>query len=405
MSVVFLDLVTIGVVLLIVTFVLSLVMIFIWRTNKTYVGFKHWTFANIMLSAGFLFLSLRGVVPDFYSVLLGNLLCLGSVLLSFEGSRKFLGLDERRRFSLTILILQTLSLVYFIYVNDSLNGRIVTSSAFLAMVSGYAAVSFLRNNSQITSVHKFAAVVNALFSLIVVTRLSYTYFFAHIEQFYTPDWAQSLFHLAFLVFAIVWTFVYMILNNERLRDDLQTAQRELEKIAATDFLTGINNNRHFYEIGENEIQRAKRFLYPVSVIMFDLDLFKQVNDTYGHATGDIVLVKVIETCRKKLRAIDVFGRLGGEEFAILLPHTDLEGGKTAAEHLRAAIEQTEIEIAPQKTVKITASFGITQLKTSDMKIQIVLNRADTALYEAKRAGRNRSVTDHSINISNALAVV
>jgi diguanylate cyclase (GGDEF)-like protein len=400
MSVVFLDLVTIGVVLLIVTFVLSLVMIFIWRTNKTYAGFEHWTFANIMLSAGFSFLSLRGLVPDFYSVFLGNLLCLGSVLLSFKGSRKFLGLDECRRFSFVVVILQILSLIYFIYVNDSLNGRIVTSSALLAAVSGYAAVSFLRNYSETTPVYKFAASVNALFTLVVIARLSYTYFFAHIEQFYTPDWAQSLFHLAFLVFAIVWTFGYMILNNERLRNDLQSAQKELEKIAATDFLTGINNNRRFYEIGENEIQRAKRFRYPLSLIMFDLDFFKQINDTEGHAAGDIVLVKVIEICRRKLRTIDVFGRLGGEEFAILLPHTDLEGGKIAAEHLRRAIEETEIELNPQVAVKITASFGITQLRSSDEEIQVLLNHADAALYKAKRAGRNRTVSDESTNVPN-----
>lgn len=400
MSVGFLDLVTIGFVLLIVTFVLSLVMIFIWRTNKTYTGFKHWTFANIMLSAGFCLLSLRGSVPDFYSVFLGNLLCLGSVLLSFEGSRKFLGLDERHRFSLVILILQTIALIYFIYVNDSLNGRIVTSSVCLAAVSGYAAVSFFRKNSKTTSAYKFAAVVNALFTLVVIARLSYTYFFAHIEHFYTPDWAQSLFNLAFLVFAIVWTFVYMILNSERLRDDLQSAQRELEKIAATDFLTGINNTRHFYEIGENEIQRAKRFLYPLSLIMFDLDFFKQINDTEGHAAGDIVLVKVIEVCRRKLRTVDVFGRLGGEEFAILLPHTDLEGGKIAAEHLRHAIEETEIELSPQVAVKITASFGVTQLSYSDTKVQTLLNRADAALYKAKRAGRNRTVSDESADSPN-----
>ena len=404
MSSVFLDLITIGFVLLIVATVLSLVMIFIWRTTRTYAGFEYWTFANITLTAGFFFLSLRGLVPDFYSVLLGNMLCLGSVLISFEGSRKFLGLDNCRRFSIAIFLLQAVAVTYYIYIDDNLNGRIVFTSACLAIVSACAAGSFLKTSVKPNLVCKFVAGIYALFSLILLARLTYTFFFAHIEHFYTPDWAQSLFHIAFLVFAILWTFVYMILNNERLRNDLQTAQAELEKIAATDFLTGINNNRHFYEIGETEIQRVKRFQSPLSLIMFDLDSFKQINDTHGHAAGDKVLVKVIETCRKKLRTIDIFGRLGGEEFAILLPNTDLEGGKTAAEHLRAAIEDTEIELTPAESVKVTASFGITQLKDSDTKLQIILNRADTALYEAKRAGRNQVVSDDSIPISNVRAV-
>ena len=399
MSAVFLDLVTIGFVLLIVTTVLSLAMVFIYFNNKTYAGFKHWTAANILLTAGFFFLGLRDLVPDFYSVLLGNTLSLGSILISFEGSRKFLGLNKCRRFSFAMLIVQSLALVYFIYVNNSLNGRIVFGSACLAAVSGYASASFYKLSGR-NLVYRFVAIIYALFSLVLLVRIFYTYFFAHLQNFYTPDWAQSIFHLAFLVFTIIWTFCFMLLNNERLQSNLQSAQRELEAIAATDFLTGINNNRHFYEIGENEIQRAKRFLYPLSLIMFDLDFFKRINDTEGHAAGDIVLVKVIEICRKKLRTIDVFGRLGGEEFAILLPHTDLEGGKIAAEHLRRAIEETEIELNPQVAVKITASFGITQLRDSDTEIQTLLNRADAVLYKAKRAGRNRTVSDESTNSPN-----
>lgn len=403
MSVVFLDLITIGFVTLIVTTILSLVMVFISQSSVTYAGFRYWTAANIMLTAGVFFLGLGDFVPDFYAILLGNTLCLGSILLSFEGSRKFLGLNENRWFSIAILIVQTLSLLYFIYADNSLNGRIVFTSACLAAVSGYAAASFYKM-SRNNLVYRFVAIIYALFSVVLMVRLFYTYFYAHLQQFYTPDWAQSLFHLVLLVFTVIWTFFYMILSNERLRNDLQSAQRELEKIAATDFLTGINNNRRFYEIGENEIQRAKRFLYPMSLIMFDLDFFKRINDTYGHAAGDVVLFKVIEACRKKLRTIDVFGRLGGEEFAILLPHTDLKGGKTAAEHLRAAIEETEIKVTPEKTITVTASFGITQLNISDTKIQTILNRADTALYEAKRAGRNRAVTNDSTNVPNELAV-
>ena len=154
----------------------------------------------------------------------------------------------------------------------------------------------------------------------------------------------------------------MILTNERLQTELNDARLILEKVAATDYLTGIANNRRFYETGEIEIQRANRFRHTLTLVMFDLDFFKLINDNYGHAAGDKVLIEIVAVCRRNLRSVDLFGRLGGEEFAVLLPHTDLEGAKTAAELLRTAVEGIQIETAPDEIIKVTASFGITELK-------------------------------------------
>jgi diguanylate cyclase (GGDEF)-like protein len=125
--------------------------------------------------------------------------------------------------------------------------------------------------------------------------------------------------------------------------------------------------------------------------MLDLDHFKQVNDTYGHAVGDKVLVAITAAIRSLLRDIDVFGRLGGEEFAILQQETDLAGGRATAERLRAAVAETAVDTG-NTVLKVTISIGVALLSPDDSGLDEVLKRADDAMYEAKRSGRNQ-VTD------------
>ena len=194
-----------------------------------------------------------------------------------------------------------------------------------------------------------------------------------------------------LLLGIAWTLGFVMLNSERLEVELKSAQVELQRLAETDFLTGIANNRRFFEAGEREIQRARRYGHPLAALMLDLDHFKKVNDTYGHAAGDKVLVEMTATVRNLLRDIDVFGRLGGEEFAILLPETDLAGGRATAERLRAAIAETAID-AGNRLLRTTISIGVTLLSPEDNGMDALLKRADDAMYEAKRNGRNRVVT-------------
>ncbi len=167
------------------------------------------------------------------------------------------------------------------------------------------------------------------------------------------------------------------------------AHEELERRAYTDYLTGLNNRRRFIEIAENELARAVRFDKALSLLMLDIDHFKQVNDTYGHKTGDLVLQKLSEICRGTLRTIDIIGRLGGEEFAILLPETNDIQALDAAERLRAALAAAQVPLGNGEELRFTASFGIATLNQQDSDIDTLLNLADHALYEAKSKGRNR----------------
>jgi diguanylate cyclase (GGDEF)-like protein len=165
-------------------------------------------------------------------------------------------------------------------------------------------------------------------------------------------------------------------------------EAELFHQANTDSLTGLSNRRHFMFQAEQEWRRARRFGRDMSVIMMDLDHFKTINDTFGHAVGDVVLERLTRAGQESLRESDSMGRLGGEEFAILLPETDLVAAKEVAERLLAHIAETPIETS-YKTLNCTTSLGVAHMQKDDESIDDLLHRADLALYHAKRDGRNR----------------
>ncbi|MBC8492163.1 MAG: diguanylate cyclase [Chloroflexi bacterium] len=165
---------------------------------------------------------------------------------------------------------------------------------------------------------------------------------------------------------------------------------EVQRLATTDGLTGIYNRRHFFELAEHELSRARRYGHPVSAIMLDVDHFKQVNDTYGHAAGDQVLRAVAERCGDNIRDIDILGRYGGEEFAIILPATDLTVAQIAAERLRRCIADVPVP-TDKGDLTVTISLGVASSAQDDEDVAALLNRADAAMYAAKQAGRNRVV--------------
>jgi diguanylate cyclase (GGDEF)-like protein len=167
-------------------------------------------------------------------------------------------------------------------------------------------------------------------------------------------------------------------------------QRALqEKLANTDALTGTLSRRHFLELAERELARAGRTRESVAVIALDLDHFKVINDTYGHAGGDNVLRWFSRTCESQLRAIDLFGRIGGEEFAILLPNSDEASALRVAERLRSAIESLPVAIGDGRFHATTVSIGLATSSRDGETLDSLLAAADGALYDAKRAGRNR----------------
>lgn len=168
----------------------------------------------------------------------------------------------------------------------------------------------------------------------------------------------------------------------------QTHQ-ELEHRAYYDHLTGLPNRRYFLDRAEKELAHSSRYDHELSVLMMDVDHFKQINDAYGHKFGDIVLQKLAESCLATLRDADSIGRFGGEEFAILLPETGYEQALEAAERLRLAVASTQVPIPNHAPLHFTVSLGVTTLVEPNSNIDLLLNQADQALYQAKKTGRNR----------------
>jgi diguanylate cyclase (GGDEF)-like protein/PAS domain S-box-containing protein len=163
---------------------------------------------------------------------------------------------------------------------------------------------------------------------------------------------------------------------------------ELRRLLVTDHLTGVANRARFFELGEAEEARWRRFGRPLSALMLDADYFKRINDTHGHAMGDLVLKKLAEAAQEVLRATDVIGRLGGEEFGILLPGLDLESAHLVGERVRSAIERLRVR-AEGCEVAFTVSIGVATMGGAVDSVGRLLKHADRALYAAKRNGRNR----------------
>ena len=202
---------------------------------------------------------------------------------------------------------------------------------------------------------------------------------------------------------------FSLLNNEliNLQRDLAKKNAALEQLnckiqhlVTIDDLTKVYNRRGFFELAQRELNQAKRYERPLSAIMIDIDFFKQVNDNYGHITGDIVLAEVAARCSQQLRNIDIFGRYGGEEFVALLPETELKNALLVAERLRYHVCESPICIE-SSSLTVTISLGVAIFK-SDMTLENLFAHADLALYQAKESGRNQvySFLDNSIPLSN-----
>jgi diguanylate cyclase (GGDEF)-like protein len=180
---------------------------------------------------------------------------------------------------------------------------------------------------------------------------------------------------------------------ERLAQELVDANNSLREMSFRDYLTGLYNRRYLYDFLEKEISRSERFGRCFSVLVFDIDYFKKLNDTYGHHVGDLVLKTLSEKAEGIKRETDIVARYGGEEFVMVLPETELERALIVAERLRMVIEDMDIAVVSDK-INVTVSVGVAAYSPQSKEITIdsLINSADKALYDAKNSGRNKVVS-------------
>lgn len=201
--------------------------------------------------------------------------------------------------------------------------------------------------------------------------------------------------------------------NEARNRKMFSLEMEMERLATTDSLSGAHNRRHFTYCAEQEISRVRRHNHPLALLILDIDYFKSINDNHGHQAGDKAIRAVADTCRAVLRQSDHLGRMGGEEFAILLPETDIQAARQLAERLRvnladmiikttddsssiaegnAELDNGEVRTSNKvNAISLTASIGVAEWQGCDDSLEALLQRADNCLYEAKHQGRNKVV--------------
>lgn len=186
------------------------------------------------------------------------------------------------------------------------------------------------------------------------------------------------------------TFMYStdITQLKNTEKALKDALRYVKKLAATDALTGISNRRHFMDLANKEFNRSKRYGHPLSILALDIDHFKSINDNYGHQAGDKVLESISACCQSLLSATDVFGRLGGEEFSILLPEANTQSAQEMAQRVLDSVANLSVEYEG-KLITFTTSIGISEVSDDSKSLEALMQHSDQALYQAKHNGRNR----------------
>lgn len=172
-------------------------------------------------------------------------------------------------------------------------------------------------------------------------------------------------------------------------------EAQLRRMATIDALTGVLNRAHLLTLGQREVERVRQLGVGLAVLMLDIDFFKAINDRYGHPGGDTALQHLVSVLRSGIRRIDLLGRLGGEEFAVVLPAIADDAAEAVAERLRMLVAQSSCTYGAD-SITMTISIGVARLRDEDLTVERVLARADAALYEAKRAGRNRIACDNVV---------
>jgi diguanylate cyclase (GGDEF)-like protein len=320
------------------------------------------------------------------------------ILLSFVFLHVcFLRLSGRQsivpRLGIVLLIVQALSCIVFLHAHE-LRGYSAASLGLLVAIQAGESALLLRNSNQrwmdapawynVTLLLGFAA-----FNLV---RSGIILFFGTPKSLRLPNPLQAVAAIVFLGAAIGLGFGVFWMEGHQMR-------MRLEQLANIDPLTGIHNRRSFTALCEQELMKTSRTGDLFSLIMFDIDHFKQINDRYGHRAGDTVLCAVVEKLRNAVRNIDIVGRWGGEEFVALLPKADAQAARIVADRLQYHIDSLAVpsprlrDSKVRQNITLTVSIGITTYLAHDpaITIQDLMHECDSAMYQAKAEGRNRIV--------------
>ena len=347
--------------------------------------------ALLCMSVGFLLLGLRQHINSFFSIIIANSAILASILLIYEGLVRFLQIEItwEKTFSISLLALLLILFPYFTYINPDINIRVIIFSTFLSLqcllVSNALLYKIKHYRSEAVT---FLGLMFLIIALFFTFRSIWTASEIKIINFMNAGLIHGLAIVIFHFMTLATSFCVIWIASSIL-------ERELIKQARIDPLTLVYNRRALTELATIEMSRVIRNDHPLAMIICDIDHFKHFNDQHGHQAGDKVLVDFASILKSNVREHDLVSRYGGEEFLILLPETNLEHAAIIAEKLRVKIMNHQLVIPPNKTLSITASFGVANYQKGVTDWKQIVKTADRALYQAKNTGRNRVVAEQT----------
>ncbi|WP_240638201.1 sensor domain-containing diguanylate cyclase [Pseudomonas jilinensis] len=372
---------TMFMMVIIVSLTMTICTALVWRPERKE-GLGYWTLALALHSSVYTLYSLRGELSDFLTIIVANTLLAGVFVLFAEGLMQF----QQRRLNrwLTYWPLLVVPLVLYALL-DQLAARVVVMAAIvlyqaiLVLVIVFSRHRQTDGRGQYFLITAFGMIIATMAYRGVGTALG-------MDQMLLITSSNPIQMATFLTATVSMILVGMgliLMVKER-------ADAQMLKLAMHDELTGLPNRRYILEVLERLLAASNRQQQPLSLMMLDTDHFKLINDRHGHQVGDQSLKLLADTLRSRLRAQDHAGRLGGEEFLVVLPNTQASGARELAEQLRQSIEQSTFLTRDSRPLTLTISIGLCCLEPGgELDSQQAISRADQALYLAKQNGRNR----------------
>jgi diguanylate cyclase (GGDEF)-like protein len=340
-----------------------------------------WGWSRLYQAAGWLLLAIgaAGVVPEGLALPIAYALVFVGVAWESGAAWERAGRLRWRRVTLPALGL-AIAAFLLCWLVDPIGLRAVAASLILAAFYLSMAAALGRGWAQASMLQRFLALATGLLAVVVGARGALVLLAPAGWGWMTNDMLRQFHSGALYLLALLGGFGWLLLGREQ-------EQAELARQEIVDPLTDVPNRRGFFQALAPWMALARRPGQPTALVVFDLDQFKRINDGYGHPAGDVVIARLLDTCKRQLRDSDLLGRLVGVEFAILLPRTGLDDATMVAERMRAAIEGERVK-TERAIISLTASFGVTTIRPDDSTVTL-LARADEALRVAKKAGRNR----------------
>ncbi|WP_347554647.1 GGDEF domain-containing protein [Robbsia sp. KACC 23696] len=353
--------------------------------RKRLPGTVEWCWANGLYAVGMFLTINMGHFPALLSIVLANACTGGATALQLLGMRRFFRCQTPLPLVVGAVMLMLVAISYFHFVRDDFPARVVVFSLYHGLIHVATSATMLRHRPRNRPQYAYLFMAGICIIAVVMNAVrGLAYAFGWVPP--TGPMVSTPVHIFFLAIGTLGTPALTIGMIMMAHDRMAAA---LERHANIDFLTDLPGRRAFAEVAEKECLRAARFGRPLAIAMLDLDFFKQINDRLGHGVGDHVLMHFARLLPTSVRANDVCARIGGEEFALLLPETDIFAATDVIDRLR-----TKLLGAPcwdgARAVPFTFSAGVATFRPGD-NLESLMARADQALYAAKHEGRNRTV--------------